>query len=55
MFSPPGFPTECFTRQGELTKNGFVRINNYLNHVAVKARELGVKLGMPFRHDIMSS
>ena len=55
VVSPPVFPRGCFTRQGELTQDGFIRLNNYMDYVAEKAREIGTKLGLPFRHDVMDS
>ena len=52
--SPPVFPLHCFTRQGELTEPGFERLSTYCNQIAAKAREIGTKLGLPIRLDVLT-
>ena len=52
--SPPVFPLHCFTRQGELTEPGFERLSTYCNQIAAKTREIGTKLGLPIRLDVLT-
>ena len=52
--SPPVFPLHCFTKQGELTEPGFERISTYCSQIAAKAREIGTKLGLPIRLDVLT-